>query len=69
MSAGRRCVDYAETEPVLLNVTVHGKTHHVEGLVRKYRRVIEVEELSRETRQHRSALVCRSTPSVEALDS
>lgn len=40
-----------ETEPVLLNVAVHGTTHHVEELVRKFRRVLEVEELSREARQ------------------
>jgi hypothetical protein len=40
-----------ETEGVLLNVALHGTTHHVELLVRKYRRVQQVEELSREARQ------------------
>lgn len=40
-----------ETEAVLLNVALHGTVHHVELLVRKYRRVLEVEELSREARQ------------------
>lgn len=40
-----------ETEGVLLNVALHGTAHHVELLVRKYRRVLEVEELSREERQ------------------
>jgi hypothetical protein len=39
------------TEEVLLNVALHGTTHHVEMLVRQYRRVQEVEELSREARQ------------------
>jgi hypothetical protein len=40
------------TEEVLLNVALHGTTHHVESLVRQFRRVQEVEELSREARQH-----------------
>jgi hypothetical protein len=40
------------TEAVLLNVALHGTTHHVEKLVRGFRRVQEVEELSREARQH-----------------
>ncbi len=40
------------TEDVLLNVALHGTTHHVETLVRQFRRVQEVEELSREARQH-----------------
>ena len=39
------------TESVLLNVAVHGTAHHVERLVRHFRRVLEVEELSREARQ------------------
>ena len=39
-------------EDVLLNVALHGTTHHVETLVRQFRRVQEVEELSREQRQH-----------------
>jgi Domain of unknown function (DUF222)/HNH endonuclease len=40
------------TEAVLLNVALHGTAHHVESLVQKFRRVQEVEELSREQRQH-----------------
>lgn len=36
---------------MLLNISLHGTAHHVEMLVRKYRRVQEVEELSREARQ------------------
>ncbi len=39
------------TEDVLLNVALHGTAHHVEMLVRQFRRVQEVEELSREARQ------------------
>ena len=39
-------------EDVLLNVALHGTTHHVETLVRQFRRVQEVEELSREQRQY-----------------
>ena len=39
-------------EDVLLNVALHGTTHHVETLVRQFRRVQEVEELSREARQY-----------------
>jgi len=39
-------------EDVLLNVALNGTTHHVETLVRKFRRVQEVEELSREARQY-----------------
>jgi len=42
------------TEDVLLNVVLHGTKHHVETLVRQFRRVQEVEELSREARQHAS---------------
>ena len=42
------------TEPTLLNVALHGTTHHVEQLVRQFRRVQEVEEVSREARQHAS---------------
>ncbi len=38
-------------EEVLLNVALHGTAHHVESLVQKFRRVAEVEELSREARQ------------------
>jgi hypothetical protein len=40
------------TEDVLLNVALNGTTHHVETLVRQFRRVQEVEELSREARQY-----------------
>ena len=40
------------TEEVLLNVALHGTTHHVEMLVRQFRRVQEVEEVSREARQY-----------------
>jgi len=39
------------TEDVLLNVALHGTAHHVEMLVRQFRRVQEVEELSRDARQ------------------
>jgi hypothetical protein len=39
------------TEAVLLNVALHGTTHHVETLVRQFRRAREQEELSREARQ------------------
>jgi hypothetical protein len=40
------------TEDLLLMVALHGTAHHVETLVRQFRRVQEVEELSREARQH-----------------
>ena len=40
------------TESLLLSVALYGTTHHVETLVRQFRRVQEVEELSREQRQH-----------------
>jgi len=40
------------TEEVLLNIALHGTTHHVETLVRQFRRAREQEELSRESRQH-----------------
>jgi len=40
------------TEEVLLNVALHGTTHHVETLVRQFRKVQEVEELAREARQY-----------------
>ena len=39
------------TESLLLNVALHGTAHHVERLVRQFRRVQEVEELKREERQ------------------
>ena len=41
----------AATEEVLLSIALHGTASHVEKLVRAYRRVLEVEELSREARQ------------------
>jgi hypothetical protein len=40
------------TEEGLLNVALHGTAHHVETLVRQFRRVQEVEEVSREARQY-----------------
>lgn len=39
------------TEDILLSVALHGTVHHVETLVRQFRRVQETEELSREARQ------------------
>jgi len=39
------------TESYLLNVALHGTGHHVEKLVRGYRRSLEVQELSREAQQ------------------
>lgn len=39
------------TESVLLNVAIHGTAHHVEKLVRQFRRVQEVEQLTRAQRQ------------------
>ena len=41
----------AATEKYLLDIALHGTASHVEKLVRQYRRVLEVEELSREARQ------------------
>jgi hypothetical protein len=41
----------AATEEVLLSIALHGTASHVEKLVRQYRRVLEVEELSREARR------------------
>jgi len=38
-------------EAFLVQIGLHGTAHHVEELVRKYRRVLQVEELSREARQ------------------
>ena len=40
------------TEEYLLSIAVHGTAHHVETLVRHYRRAQEAEELSREAQQH-----------------
>src|SRR4249919_1315830 len=39
------------TEEYLLSIALHGTAHHVETLVRHYRRAQEAEELSREARQ------------------
>ena len=41
-----------ETEEILLSVALHGTAHHVETLVRQFRRVREVDEMAREARQH-----------------
>jgi len=41
----------AETEEFLLSVALHGTAHHVETLVRHFRRAQQAEELSREERQ------------------
>jgi hypothetical protein len=40
------------TEQVLLMVALHGTAHHVETVVRQFRRVQETAEMSREARQH-----------------
>ena len=40
------------TEDNFLMIALHGTAHHVERLVRCYRRAQEAEELSRETQQH-----------------
>jgi hypothetical protein len=42
----------AGTEAYFLDIALHGTAHHVERLVRQYRRAQEAEELSRESRQH-----------------
>jgi hypothetical protein len=44
----------AVTEEYLLSIALHGTAHHVETLVRQYRRVREAEELSREAQQQAS---------------
>ncbi len=41
----------AGTEEYFLSIALHGTAHHVETLVRQYRRAREAEELSREARQ------------------
>jgi hypothetical protein len=41
----------AATEEYFLSIALHGTAHHVETLVRQYRRALEAEELSREARQ------------------
>ncbi len=40
------------TEETLLMIALHGTAHHVERLVRGYRRAQQAEELSREAQQH-----------------
>jgi hypothetical protein len=40
------------TEDALLMIALHGTAHHVERLVRGYRRAQEAQELSREAQQH-----------------
>jgi hypothetical protein len=39
------------TEELLLNIALHGTAHHVETVVRQFRRVQEAAEMSREARQ------------------
>jgi hypothetical protein len=39
------------TEALLLNIALHGTAHHVETVVRQFRRVQEAAEMSREARQ------------------
>jgi len=50
----------AATEDALLMIGLHGTASHVEKLVRQYRRVLEVEELSREARQQAGRAVAYS---------
>ncbi len=50
----------AATEKCLLDIALHGTASHVERLVRQYRRVLEVEELSREARQQAGRAVTYS---------
>jgi len=42
----------AATEDTLLMIALHGTAHHVERLVKGYRRAREAQELSREAQQH-----------------
>jgi hypothetical protein len=44
-------------EAFLVQIGLHGTAHHVEELVRKYRRVLQVGELSREERQQANRAV------------
>jgi len=50
----------AATEDSLLMIALHGTAHHVETLVRGYRRAQEAEELSREAQQHANRSVSYS---------
>jgi hypothetical protein len=45
------------TEASFLMIALHGTAHHVESLVRGYRRAQQAEELSREARQHANRCV------------
>ncbi len=45
------------TEPTFLSIALHGTAHHVETIVRQYRRATEAAELSRESRQQTSRKV------------
>ena len=45
------------TEPTFLSIALHGTAHHVETIVRHYRRATEAAELSRESRQQASRKV------------
>jgi hypothetical protein len=47
----------AATEGSLLNIALHGTAHHVESIVRLYRRAQQAEELSREAHQQGSRSV------------
>ena len=49
-----------EDEAFLVQIGLHGTAHHVEELVRKYRRVQQVEALSREARQQANRSVSYS---------
>jgi len=47
----------ASTEDYFLSIALHGTAHHVETLVRHYRRAKEAEELSRDARQQANRYV------------
>jgi hypothetical protein len=47
----------AATEETLLNIALHGTAHHVESIVRLYRRAQQAQELSREERQQETRSV------------
>ena len=40
-----------ETEDALLNIAVHGTAHHVETMVRHFRRCLDAEEMTRAEQQ------------------
>ena len=46
-----------QTEETLLNIALHGTANHVEKTVRYFRRCLEVQERSREERQHENRSV------------